>query len=221
MKRTVLRLIGLILLVGLLSGVLVGCSKGELAFLYAGNKGGWGGASHGFYDDDFDGWDYDDDYDDYDDDYYEDLKFQFSLYGCDDGEAAVSVRSSYCTDKNLVIPQTYTDYADETYRVVKDYYVGFGGLPAETVTLPEGFREIEIGFSGCPNLTKICLPSTITKIGEYAITNCPNLKTIEFNGTKAQWNAVEKDEYWNYMASSLTVSCKDGTVTVPSWSASH
>ena len=228
---------GLLLIVALLVGILAGCGEGKTYdFMHGHNRGYWGDYDY----DDYDDYDYDyDDYDDFDDvdrggndkgggnggasdnaDYTDRNKFIYSLYGCDDGEAAISAASS-CTDENVVVPPTYTDYAGETYRIVKDYQRGFEMLDAKTITLPEGFKEIRVGFSDCPNLKIIYLPSTITKIGEYALTNCMRLGKIVFNGTKEQWRAIELDDHWNYCAPALGIECTDGYIELQSWAESH
>jgi len=152
--------------------------------------------------------------------YTDSAKFEYSLYGCDDGEAAISSKSS-CTDENVVVPPTYTDYAGETYRIVKDCQRGFSMLDAKTITLPEGFKEIRVGFSDCVNLKTIYLPSTITTICGYALTNCMRLDKIVFNGTKAQWNAIELDDHWNYCTPALGIECTDGYIELQSWYESH
>ena len=152
--------------------------------------------------------------------YTEDYKFEHSTYDMAPGEMSVCLPYT-CEDVNVVVPPTYEDYTGTVYRIVKDFKTGFGGIPAETIKLPEGFREIEVGFSGCPNLKTIYLPSTMTKIDGYTVTNCPRLKTIEFNGTKAQWNAIEKDDHWNYLAPALGIRCTDGFIELQSWAESH
>lgn len=152
--------------------------------------------------------------------YTDSAKFEYSLYGCDDGEAAISTKSS-CTDENVVVPPTYTDYEGKTYRIVKDCQRGFSMLEAKTITIPEGFKEIRVGFSDCVNLKTIYLPSTITKIGEYALTNCMRLDKIVFNGTKEQWRAIELDDHWNYCAPALGIECTDGYIELQSWYESN
>ena len=226
---------GLLLIVALLVGILAGCGEGKTYdFMHGHNRGYWGDYDY----DDYDDYDYDD-YDDFDDvdrggndkggggnsgasdDNYTDAKkFIYSLYGCDDGEAAISAESS-CTDENVVVPPTYTDYAGETYRIVKDFQRGFSMLDAKTITIPEGFKEIRVGFSDCVNLKTIYLPSTITTICGYALTNCMRLDKIVFNGTKAQWKAIELDDHWNYSAPALGIECTDGYIELQSWYESH
>lgn len=45
------------------------------------------------------------------------------------------------------------------------------------VVLPEGLTNVN-GFAGCTNLTKINIPSTVTKIDYDAFTDCTALKSI-------------------------------------------
>ena len=91
----------------------------------------------------------------------------------------------------------------------------------DLATIPEGFKEIRVGFSDCVNLKTIYLPSTITTICGYALTNCMRLDKIVFNGTKAQWKAIELDDHWNYSAPALGIECTDGYIELQSWYESH
>ena len=242
---------GLLLIVALLVGILAGCGEGKTYdFMHGHNRGYWGDYDYDDFDDyDYDYDDYDD-FDDVDRggndkgggsdkggsngggnggggngasdnaDYTDRDKFIYSLYGCDDGEAAISAASS-CTDENVVVPPTYTDYEGKTYRIVKDCQRGFSMLEAKTITIPEGFKEIRVGFSDCVNLKTIYLPSTITTICGYALTNCMRLDKIVFNGTKAQWKAIELDDHWNYSAPALGIECTDGYIELQSWYEAH
>ncbi len=38
-------------------------------------------------------------------------------------------------------------------------------------------------------------------------------KSIYFDGTKAQWNAIEKGEGWSYYTGNYTIHCTDGTIS--------
>ena len=51
------------------------------------------------------------------------------------------------------------------------------------------------------------------EIGEAAFYNCSSLTSINFEGTKAQWNAISKGSGWNYNTGSYTVYCTDGTIS--------
>ena len=68
-----------------------------------------------------------------------------------------------------------------------------------------------------PNLKLVSLPSTLKYIGKNAFSrndilgNDKKVLTIEFNGTKAQWKAIEKHSDWaNGLQDGSVVKCSDG-----------
>ena len=79
----------------------------------------------------------------------------------------------------------------------------------------ENLTEIgEEALDSCSKLN-ITLGLSLKKIGNYAFLDCGN--SIHFNGTKEEWNAIEKEHYWcSYSrASSSTlglVICTNGGV---------
>ena len=209
---------------------LTSCSQTDAyKFLIMGNKtGSWGNDAIDLFgrnddDDDKDWWDIDDDEDDDDDDdnrndeltFDEDsTKFNHSFAECDSGTVAIQARSETCKDVDLVIPSKYVDSTGAKYQVVRDYGNGFGYLSAQKITLPEGFKEIHEGFDQCMYVKRIVLPSTITKFYKEILTSCISLQKIDYAGTKAEWNAITKEERWNYRAPAFDVSCKDGIINV-------
>lgn len=85
-----------------------------------------------------------------------------------------------------------------------------------SITFPDTLKEMS-GlplFYECENLETITIPASVTgmnfnSVADCFIFNCPNLKTIIFKGTRAQWEAIEK-EYVNL--DGITVRCSDGNV---------
>ena len=85
-----------------------------------------------------------------------------------------------------------------------------------SITFPDTLKEMS-GlplFYGCENLETITIPASVTEMNFHSvadcfISDCPNLKTIEFKGTCAQWEAIEK-EYVNL--DGITVRCSDDTI---------
>ena len=87
------------------------------------------------------------------------------------------------------------------------------GCPIESITIPEGVIVTNYQFvTQCESLKTINLPSTISKLGRNTINECPALETINFNGTKKQWNSVVKDEHWLRNSGSPTIHCTDGNI---------
>ena len=85
-----------------------------------------------------------------------------------------------------------------------------------SITFPDTLKEMS-GlplFNGCENLETITIPASVTEMNFHSvaycfISNCPNLKNIVFKGTRAQWEAIEK-EYVNL--DGITVRCSDDTI---------
>ena len=70
----------------------------------------------------------------------------------------------------------------------------------QNVTIPNSVTSIGEGaFQGCKAfILGITIPTSVTSIGANAFQNCSNLKDIYFDATKAEWDAVEKGNDWNY-----------------------
>lgn len=136
--------------------------------------------------------------------------------------------------KNLVIPDTVT-------AIGKNAFDGCNALESITLPFlgGEGLKETTLGdcFGSNTNLrwlkkivitggtiipdsafeyqrsmTELVLPAGITHIGEYALASCTGLTTIHFGGTKAEWETITKDAYWNLNTGEYTVICIDGTI---------
>ncbi len=55
---------------------------------------------------------------------------------------------------------------------------------------------------------------SVTGIGYGAFSWCSSLTSITFNGTKAEWRAIEKGSDWNKNVPATQVVCTDGTVSM-------
>lgn len=82
-----------------------------------------------------------------------------------------------------------------------------------SITFPDTLKEMS-GlplFHECENLETITIPASVTgmnfnSVANGFIFNCPNLKTIIFKGTRAQWEAIEKEDV---NLDGITVRCSD------------
>ena len=76
-----------------------------------------------------------------------------------------------------------------------------------SIIIPNSVTSIgAYAFSGCSSLTSITIPNSVTSIGAYAFSSCSELETINFEGTKAEWYAI------NYYWDNYTIVCTDGTI---------
>jgi hypothetical protein len=68
------------------------------------------------------------------------------------------------------------------------------------------------GFSGCTNLYRVFIPKTIPKLSGYLFWKCASLTHIVFDGTMAEWEALQKDTNWDLDTGAYTVHCTDGDI---------
>ena len=83
-----------------------------------------------------------------------------------------------------------------------------------SITIPDSVTSIsDSAFDGCSGLTSVTIPDSVTSIEGYAFRGCRGLTIINFQGAKAQWQAIEKDSWWDYITGDYTVHCTDGTIS--------
>ena len=89
----------------------------------------------------------------------------------------------------------------------------------EAIVVPEGVTKINgNAFDYCESLASVSLPSTLVSLKAASIFSHNDVLTaINYNGTKAMWNAIEKSSNW-YSSSQCpnlkTIHCTDGDITL-------
>ena len=113
----------------------------------------------------------------------------------------------YCTSlKSIVIPKSMTTIPEGVFSFCTSL---------ESVTIPNSVTKIENGaFSSCDWLSSITIPKSVISIGGWAFEYCTSLRYITFEGTAAQWNAIEKGRIWNDKVPATEVECSDKTVSL-------
>lgn len=89
----------------------------------------------------------------------------------------------YIGDKiDIIIPDNVTEiYSHAFYKNNSVKHIIFG---KDSKLSKIG----EYAFSDCENLTSIVIPSTTQTLGNNAFTNCSNIKSIYYGGDKANWS---------------------------------
>lgn len=84
-----------------------------------------------------------------------------------------------------------------------------------SVTIENGVRIIGLSaFESCESLTYVTIPRSIIEIGSYAFGGCDSLKSVTFQGTMAQWKAIDKGVYG---VGDFAVQCTDGELESQEW----
>lgn len=85
--------------------------------------------------------------------------------------------------ENIRFPSKLTSIGDYAFN-------SCGGL--KSFVIPDGVTEIgEESFSYCGNLVIVTLPASLLGIEKNAFVGCDNLTDIYYNGTLAQWKAIQ------------------------------
>jgi hypothetical protein len=84
----------------------------------------------------------------------------------------------------------------------------------ETINLPDSVTHIgDCAFQHCSSLTAITIPGGATHLGYGMFFRCSSLAQIHFTGTKAQWEAIVKEDGWDNRTGIYVVHCTDGDIT--------
>ena len=83
----------------------------------------------------------------------------------------------------------------------------------EQIKIENGVENIsQEAFIGCKKVKKVELPNSIKKIEDYSFS-VDSIEEFKFNGTIAEWQTIEKTNYWCKSDNMIqfVVQCTDGT----------
>lgn len=83
-------------------------------------------------------------------------------------------------------------YYDSTSTRHEQYYYIPSSLRHITVS---GGNILAYAFYNCRDLTSVTLSDSVSSIGDYAFEYCYGLETVNYTGTKEQWEAIFIGEY--------------------------
>ena len=64
----------------------------------------------------------------------------------------------------------------------------------------------------CSNLASITIPNSVTSIEGDAFNRTKNLESINYLGTKAQWEKVKLGPFWRKGSYLERIECRDGII---------
>ena len=100
-----------------------------------------------------------------------------------------NVFNTYPNLQTVVIPESVTSICNGAFN---------GCSKLTSITIPDSVTSIgNSAFEDCHGLTSVTIPDSVTSIGESAFYRCSSLATINYTGTKEQWNAISKGTSWN------------------------
>ena len=96
-----------------------------------------------------------------------------------------------------------------------DKYCFQGCTELQEITIPKTIKTLANNvFNSCRKLKRVTIPNSVAKIGSGAFCGCEQLDLIVFDGTKAEWNRIDKDQSWIQQGKemSIRIICNDGQI---------
>ena len=139
-------------------------------------------------------------------------KFDLKSITISDGVKRIIIDS--CSSlTSIIIPNSLTSIGNRAFE---------GCTSLKSITIPNSVTWIgEHAFYYCTSLASVTIPNSVTEILDSAFADCNSLTTINYAGTKEQWEAINKGrvdfngyyrEYWKEDSNIRVVHCTDGDI---------
>ena len=103
------------------------------------------------------------------------------------GKNEITILQYSGNETDIIIPETFSSYPvvaignEECRPFLRNTTI-------ETVVIPDTVKSIATAaFYGCLKLTTITIGVNLTSIGSKVFSSCSSLNTVNYKGTKAQW----------------------------------
>lgn len=105
--------------------------------------------------------------------------------------------------KSITLPKNVTEIGLAAFRS--------SGL--NSISIPYGVKKIaEETFALCRWLDELTIPASVVEIEANAFYECERLKDVRFDGTKQQWQAINKG-VGSFPSFGIIIHCTDGNTT--------
>lgn len=89
----------------------------------------------------------------------------------------------------------------------------YGCSKLTSITIGNSVTSIgNAAFYECSNLANITIPNSVISIGGDAFNHTKNLESINYLGTKDQWNKIKLEPFWNKDSGIERIECVDGVI---------
>jgi hypothetical protein len=129
--------------------------------------------------------------------------------------------------ENVIIPDNVTKICDSAFGFQRSLAsvtipngvteIGSSAFKScislKTVIIPDSVVKLD-GFTDCSSLESIVIGAGVTDINWMTFCGCKSLVSVEFRGTKAQWEAIVKKESTFSQTQVKSVKCSDGEISL-------
>ena len=81
------------------------------------------------------------------------------------------------------------------------------GKPETSYTIPDGVTTLQKYAFENSILKSVVVPTSMSQIYGYAFCECDNFTDIYYKGTKSQWDAITKDDYYDEYLGEAIIHC--------------
>ena len=82
------------------------------------------------------------------------------------------------------------------------------GRPETSYKIPDGVTTLQKYAFANSSLNSVIVPTSMSQIYGYAFYECKTITDIYYVGTKTQWNAIAKDDYYNTYLGNAILHCE-------------
>ena len=128
---------------------------------------------------------------------------------------------------NVIIPDGVTKICDSAFGfqrslasvTIPDGVTEIGSyafkscIALKSIIIPDSVVKLD-GFTDCSSLESIVIGAGVTDINWMTFCGCKSLVSVEFRGTKDQWEAIVKKESTFSQTQVKSVKCSDGEISL-------